>query len=214
MRAMRSRLQPYGDRDFRLVARACCCYDEDMQVHRIPSLLAAMIAVGCGSTSTPQTSMSTSTNADALSAVVIGVWERVHPHGERERLTLFGSNVMALERYGELPISHTVARWYPRNGELEVSIASCEGNCADTPTLPSKLAVRRAADTLHLTAGTVETTWTRLPDPYGTSPGAKERETRDEISWTYRLGIAEGKAQSCRKTTASAETDVAPARSP
>jgi hypothetical protein len=177
-----------------------------MQDPRIP-LLAAMIAVGCGSTSTPQrsTSTSTSTNADALSAVIIGVWERAHPKGDRERLTLFESNVVAIERFGELPISHTFGRWYSRNGQLELDIATCEGTCTDTPTLASKLAVRRAADTLHLTAGDEETTWKRVPDAYGTSAGARERELRDEISWTYRLGIAHGKAQGCRMTVTRAE---------
>lgn len=174
-------------------------------------VLAVVIGVGCGSTST---NAGVAEGAERLrqvnemTAALTGVWERTLHNGERERLTLFESNTMALNRSGELPISRTVGRWFVRDGQLDVDIASCEGNCGDQPALAPKLAVRHQGNTLHLIDGNDETTWTRIPHPYGTSAGARERELRDEIQWTYMLGVAVGKAQA-DKTTATATPDAA-----
>ncbi len=169
-------------------------------------MLAAVVGVGCGSTPTSSSSNPAVAEGAArvlqvneMTAALAGVWERTLTGGEEERLTLFASNTMALQRSAASPISGTVGRWFVRDGALELDVASCEGACGK-PALGGTLTVRHSGDLLHLGGGGEQMTWKRVPHPYGTSAGARGRELRDEINWTYKLGIAVGKAQAAGTT--------------
>jgi len=106
--------------------------------------------------------------------MVAGTWTHPLPNGEQQRLMLFDSGVMGYQHVGsELPISLAYGRWSSVDGKLAFDIVGIEPEVAP-PTLPDRLATLRAQ-------------WQRVADPYGTTPGARDREATDERNWTYRV---------------------------
>ena len=100
--------------------------------------------------------------------VPVGVWTRDLGHGESQRILLFDSGVMGFQHVGaKLPISRAYGHWSRDRGGVRLDVVGVEPPGTTAP------------ETIDLTR------WTKLADPYGTSPGARDREITDERSWTY-----------------------------
>lgn len=103
--------------------------------------------------------------------VPVTVWTHTLGNGEHERLLLFDSGVMGYQHVGPtLPISRAYGHWKRDAGGLQLDVVGVQ---PDGATPPIDLAA-----------------WTRVADPYGTSPGAFERATHDERGWSYLVASA------------------------
>ena len=101
-------------------------------------------------------------------AVPVNVWTRDIGNGETQRLLLFDSGVMGFQHVGEkLPISRAYGHWSRDRGGVRLDVVGVEPPGTTAP------------ETIDLAR------WTKLADPYGTSPGARERAITDERGWTY-----------------------------
>jgi hypothetical protein len=106
-------------------------------------------------------------------AVPVDVWTRDLGNGESQRLLLFESGVMGFQHVGaELPISRAYGHWSRDQGGVRLYFVGVEPAGTTAP------------ETIDLTR------WAKVADPYGTSPGARERATTDERSWTYLVSSA------------------------
>ena len=105
--------------------------------------------------------------------VPVTVLTRDVGNGEAERLLLFDSGVMGFQHVGaKLPISRAYGHWTREQNIVRLNVIGGEPPGHTAP------------DTIDVSG------WTKLAEPYGTAPGARDRAASDERSWTYLVSSA------------------------